>query len=76
MKVEYIEKILISHSVPYFVKDGHIFADSMMSGTELFEVVEDLTALTKKQLYELLGYQGGVFALSDVNGGKKWFIQN
>ena len=56
MKVENIEKILISHSVPYFVKDGHIFADSMMSSIRLFEVVEDLTALTKKQLYNWLGY--------------------
>lgn len=56
MKVENIEKILISHSVPYFVKDEHIFADSMMSGTELFEVVEDLTTLTKKEILIWLGY--------------------
>ena len=56
MIVENIEKILIAHSVSYFIKDGHIFADSMMSGTSLFEVVEDLTTLTKKQLYSWLGY--------------------
>lgn len=51
-----VERILINHSVPYFIKDEHIFADSMMSGTELFEVVEDLTTLTKKEILIWLGY--------------------
>ena len=51
-----IIKILNAYSIPYYEKDGRIFADSMLSGTSRFEEVEDFTGCTKKQLYEWLGY--------------------
>ncbi len=51
-----IEKILKAHSVPYYEKNGRIFADSMLAGTEIFEEVEDVTGFSKKKLYEWLGY--------------------
>ena len=56
MKNESIRKILENHSVPCYEKDGHIFADAMISGSSLFEEVEDLTGYTKKKIYEWLGY--------------------
>lgn len=51
-----IAKILDMHSVPYFEKDGKIFADSMIAGTETFEEVEDLTGASKSELLAWLGY--------------------
>lgn len=56
MTNEKICKILGLHSVPYFVKDGRVFADSMLSGTETFEIVEDLTNISRRALYFWLGY--------------------
>ncbi|MGN0404035.1 MAG: hypothetical protein ACI4F1_02315 [Bariatricus sp.] len=56
MKNETIMRILKDHSVPCFQTDGHIFADTMIAGSALFEDVEDLTGYDKKQLYNWLGY--------------------
>lgn len=56
MTNEKICKILDLHSVPYFVKDGRVFADSMIAFTELFEIVEDLTNISRRDLYHWLGY--------------------
>lgn len=56
MKNEHIRKILENHSVPCYENDGHIFADSMIAGSSLFEEVEDITGCTSRQIYEWLGY--------------------
>lgn len=54
-KIE-IAKILNLHSVPHYEKDGRIYADSMISGIDLFEIVEDVTEWSYKKLMEWLGY--------------------
>lgn len=51
-----IIRILNAHSVPYYEADGRIYADSMLSGTEVFEKVEDVTDWTLKSLLAWLGY--------------------
>lgn len=51
-----IGKILKEHSIPYFEKNGKIFADTMLAGTELFEEVEELTGISREKLYKWLGY--------------------
>lgn len=51
-----IGKILKAHSIPYYEKNGRIFADSMLAGTEVFEEMKDLTGISRKKLYEWLGY--------------------
>ena len=56
MPIEEIARILDAHSVPYFIKDGRIYADSMIAFTALFEEVEDVTDYTRSQLYAWLGY--------------------
>lgn len=56
MKISRIKKILDAHSVPNFEKEGHIYADSMISGSGLFEEVEDLTGWSMKKLRAWLGY--------------------
>lgn len=56
MEISRIKKILDAHSVPNYIKDGHIFADSMLAFHEKFEIVEDVTGFTKSQLYAWLGY--------------------
>lgn len=56
MTLERIARILDAHSVPHYEKDGHIYADSMISGTELFEEVEDVTNWTASKLAAWLGY--------------------
>lgn len=45
-----IMKILKAHFVPCYEAGGHVFADSMLSGTEEFEKVEDVTGWSKKSL--------------------------
>lgn len=37
MKNSNIKKILDAHSTPNFEKEGRIYADSMLSGSDLFE---------------------------------------
>ena len=56
MRNEAIRKILEDHSIPCYEKDGHIFADTMIAGSSVFEDVEDLTGCTRKQIYEWIGY--------------------
>ena len=56
MKIEKITKILNTHSVPYFIENSRILADSMLSGTEIFESVIDVTEVSRDELYEWLGY--------------------
>lgn len=56
MTNENIEKILDKHNVPYYTKNDRIYADSMLSGTKVFEEVEDMTGYGKTQLYDWLGY--------------------
>lgn len=56
MTNEKIKKILDLHSVPNYIENGNIFADSMLSGTKKFEEVENMTGWTRKQLYDWLGY--------------------
>ena len=48
--------ILGSHNVPYCVKDGRIFADTMRVDAKPLEKIEDVTDFTKIELYEWLGY--------------------
>ena len=56
MKIDRIKKILDAHSVPYYIKNNHIFADCMFAFCEKFEIVEDVTDWSKPQLYAWLGY--------------------
>ena len=56
MKKELIKKLLNAHSIPYLVYGDRLLADSMISGTKLFEVTEDVTDWTEQKLYDWLGY--------------------
>lgn len=56
MSNEKIKKILKEHSIPFLEKDGRIYADSMLAGTKVYEICEDLTGYTNDQLYCWLGY--------------------
>ena len=56
MTIKEIKKILDNHGVPNYTVGDKIFADSMISTTEKFEVVEDVTKWSRKKLYIWLGY--------------------
>lgn len=56
MKIERIAKILDAHYVPYYVRNGRIFADTMEATTPIFEEAEDVTEYTRDELYAWLGY--------------------
>lgn len=56
MTLKQIESILKEHSVPYYIENDHIYADSMIADTEIFDSVENVTEWTKKKLYTWLGY--------------------
>lgn len=56
MTQQTITRILDLHSIPYQIHSGRIYADSMLSGTALFEILEDVTGWTRSQLYSWLGY--------------------
>ena len=56
MNPETIKRILNDHGIPYYETNGRIYADSMISGTTRFEIVEDVTTWTRSQLYTWLGY--------------------
>lgn len=56
MTINKIKQILDAHFIPYYEKDGHIYADSMDAYTNLFEEVEDVTNWTKSHLAAWLGY--------------------
>lgn len=51
-----IKRILDQHSIPNYESGNHIFADSMISGTAIYEQIVDLTGITKPALYQWLGY--------------------
>lgn len=51
-----IKQILKNHGVPHYELNGNIYADSMISGTALFEQVENVTLWTRTQLFQWLGY--------------------
>ena len=56
MTTEHIKQILKNHSVPYYELNGNVYADSMIGGTGIFEKVENVTAWSRKELYNWLGY--------------------
>ena len=56
MDIFKISEILKSHSIPFYIDNGRIIADSMESGTESFEKTVDLTDFTLHDLYDWLGY--------------------
>lgn len=56
MEFEKIIKVLKAHSIPFFITDKRIFADSMIGGTGLFEQVEEITSMSKSQFMQWLGY--------------------
>ena len=56
MNIIEIIKILNLHSVPHYEKDGRIYVDSMIGGTDLFEIVDDVTEWSYKKLRLWLGY--------------------
>lgn len=51
-----IKQILKNHGVPHYERDGNVYADSMESGTELFEKVVDVTLWSRTELFRWLGY--------------------
>ena len=51
-----IINILKAHGAPYKVENGQILVDSMISGTRLFEKLENVTDWTREQLFIWLGY--------------------
>lgn len=56
MDTDTIIKILCNHSIPYQVRVGRVLADSMESGTALFEHVTDVTDFSRSELAVWLGY--------------------
>lgn len=57
MRIDTIVKILELHFIPYMITgDGRILADSMIGGTRKFEITEDVTDWSRRQLYDWLGY--------------------
>lgn len=55
-KIERMQKILDDHGIPNYVQNGHLYADSMLSGYPIFYEVEDLTNYSRSELYSWLGY--------------------
>jgi hypothetical protein len=51
-----IKQILKNHGVPCYEINGNVYADSMISGTKLFERVENVTLWSRTQLMTWLGY--------------------
>ena len=56
MTNQQIGKMLELHSVPFYEENGHIYADSMIAFTQLWDKVEDLTNYSRRQLLDWLGY--------------------
>jgi protoheme ferro-lyase len=56
MAKEKIKLILTAHGVPHYEQGGAIYADSMESGTALFERVERVSDWSAKRLFDWLGY--------------------
>ena len=56
MTNEKIAKMLKLHSVPFYEENEHIYADSMLAKHQLWDIVEDLTNYSRRQLLDWLGY--------------------
>ena len=56
MSNENIIKVLNKHGIPFFEKEGNIFADTMDPFIPMFGEVINLTGKSKKIIYEWLGY--------------------
>lgn len=57
MSARKIVAILELHSIPYKVsRTGRIYADSMIGGSRVFEIVVDVTGWSRSRLYDWLGY--------------------
>lgn len=56
MTKEKIKQILNAHGVPHYEQGGAIYADSMESGTAIFERVERVSDWSFKRLLDWLGY--------------------
>lgn len=56
MSIKAIGKMLDLHSVPWYEENGHIYADSMLAKHQLWDIVEDLTNYSRRQLLDWLGY--------------------
>ena len=56
MTNQQIGRMLNLHSVPFYEENGHIYADSMLAKHQLWDVVEDLTNYSRRQLLDWLGY--------------------
>ena len=55
-KIERIKNVLELHGVPCYEEGGRLYADSMISGTCVFEKVEDVTEWSRDKLLSWLGY--------------------
>ena len=55
-KIERIKNVLELHGVPCYEESGRLYADSMISGTCVFEKVEDVTEWSRDRLLSWLGY--------------------
>lgn len=51
-----ISRILDTHNIPHYIESGRLYADTMECGTRLYERTEDLTGISKNDLYLWLGY--------------------
>lgn len=56
MTIKDIALVLEVHSIPCYIENGRIFADTMDAAKADFEEVVDLTDYTCSQLYVWLGY--------------------
>lgn len=56
MSIKTIARILDNHSIPYFIQNDHIYADSMEAFTPLFSEVIDITDWNRDSIFSLLGY--------------------
>lgn len=56
MTITKIARLLANHGVPYKIAGERILADSMIAGTGLFEITEDVTDWSLRKLLDWLGY--------------------
>lgn len=56
MTIAKIARLLTNHGVPYKIVGERILVDSMIGGTELFEITEDVTDWSLRKLLDWLGY--------------------
>ena len=56
MTIENIALALEVHSVPYYIENDRVYADTMDAAKAALEEVVDLTDYTHSQLYAWLGY--------------------